>query len=546
MNLLGWLLSNLAAKALSVLEVYHLKTALIQARVGGLGQMPGWWYTIESTTTQHLLTQFEHACREALSSDRATREMMRAKSAKQRFPVIEWIRKLDKLQTTAIKMSERARKPPSTPRKDTMTASLPILRTNGNIGLGTPPISRPPTPPIPVPVVDTHSALRGSHSSSWRPSYANSLVSEPQAALLEPAKDRNRGARGLRHASDIAVRSLPRNISNTSLVNTSDDNCSIDHTESRRDTIEPPPKGSKLSRKLSLGTRLGPGHIRRKHGSAETIESLVTVDEGQRIHMSDDDDEQYIYTVEAIRRQFVSAQDAGTGYDTDGNDSSDQDDNTSPAEHEKPRRLTDSIYLDEENYLASRIRRQSEDIPPLPMAGLTPTYANLLNPSISPAYAAINSSHLSLASVLSGRDEFALAKVDDFFTDSDGKYFKRFQDALSKIDPKTSKAQLCIEEFLVKSEKDWSNNVRSRKLGLTSYHDREPKTVVTQTPQEVPSEESIDSHRSSAHPDSSKEDAPAKPVPPTGIKLFMQRRIGDWPIYAFLIALVRPLSCPSD
>ena len=72
--------------------------------------MPGWWYTIESTTTKHLLAQFEHACREALSSDRHTRELMRAISAKQRFPVIEWIRKLDKLQVTAMKMCERSKK----------------------------------------------------------------------------------------------------------------------------------------------------------------------------------------------------------------------------------------------------------------------------------------------------------------------------------------------------------------------------------------------------------------------------------------------------
>src|SRR5271155_2297899 len=72
--------------------------------------MPGWWYTIESNTTKHAITQFEHACREALLSDRPNRELMRAKSAKQRFPVAEWTKKLDKLQSTAIKMSQGSRK----------------------------------------------------------------------------------------------------------------------------------------------------------------------------------------------------------------------------------------------------------------------------------------------------------------------------------------------------------------------------------------------------------------------------------------------------
>jgi len=457
--------------------------------------------------------------------------MMRAKSSKQRFPVIEWIRKLDKLQTTAIKMSERARKRPPTPLKDALTPSLPLHGATLNPGLRPSPISRPQTPLIPVPVVTIDGSLLESNPSSRRTSYANSVVSEPQAALLDPVKDRNRIApRSLRNASDIAFRSLPRNISDTSLRSMSDDNSSIDHTDSQKGIIEPPPKGSKMSRKLSLGTRLGPGHIRQKHESGGTIESLGAIDEEQRIHMLDDDDEGYIYTAETIRRQFASTQ---TGDDTDANDSSDHDDDV-PTGHGKPRRVTDSVYVDDENYFANRTPQQNGDVPPVP--GLSPMYAGALNPSTNPTYAAMNTSHLSLASVLSGRDEFALAKVDDFFTDSDGKYFKRFQAALAKLDPKTSKSQLCIDQFLIKSEKEWSNNVRNKKLGLDSHH--ESKTWFTKPMEQVPSEESSDSGGSSSHPDSSDYDAPPKYIPPTGLRLFLQRRIGDWPVYAFLLALV--------
>jgi alpha-1,3-glucan synthase len=228
----------------------------------------------------------------------------------------------------------------------------------------------------------------------------------------------------------------------------SDDNSSIDHTESQKGIIEPPPKGSKMSRKLSLGTHLGPGHIRQKHESGGTIESLGAIDEEQRVHMLDDEDEGYIYTAETIRRQFASTQ---TPDDTDANDSSDQDEDVIPTGHGKPRRVTDSVYVDDDNYLADRTQ-QNGDVPPVPALGLSPMYAGALNPSTNPTYATMNTSQLSLASVLSGRDQFALAKVDDFFTDSDGKYFKRFQVALSKLDPKTSKAQLCIDEFLIKSE----------------------------------------------------------------------------------------------
>jgi len=62
----------------------------VGARVGGLGQMPGWWYTVESMTTTHLLHQFRQAIDEALSSGHDTRALMRARSAKQRFPVAQW------------------------------------------------------------------------------------------------------------------------------------------------------------------------------------------------------------------------------------------------------------------------------------------------------------------------------------------------------------------------------------------------------------------------------------------------------------------------
>lgn len=57
----------------------------VGARVGGLGQMPGWWYTVESTTTTHLLSQFKMAIDSALASKQEVRAMMRARSAKQRY-----------------------------------------------------------------------------------------------------------------------------------------------------------------------------------------------------------------------------------------------------------------------------------------------------------------------------------------------------------------------------------------------------------------------------------------------------------------------------
>ena len=92
------------------------------------------------------------------------------------------------------------------------------------------------------------------------------------------------------------------------------------------------------------------------------------------------------------------------------------------------------------------------------------TYAGGLNRPVTPPPFRPEGSHLSLASVLSGRDDFALSKVEDMFTDADGKYFNHFSAELHKIDPKRSKDVLCIEEFIMKSEKEWSNEVRNKRL----------------------------------------------------------------------------------
>ena len=79
----------------------------VGARVGGLGQMPGWWFTIESTTTKHLIHQFKIAIEGALKSKPEMRAIMRARAAKQRFPVAQWVEDLEKLQGTAIKISQK-------------------------------------------------------------------------------------------------------------------------------------------------------------------------------------------------------------------------------------------------------------------------------------------------------------------------------------------------------------------------------------------------------------------------------------------------------
>ncbi|KAK5662545.1 hypothetical protein OQA88_8457 [Cercophora sp. LCS_1] len=75
----------------------------VGARVGGLGNMPGWYYTVESTPAKHLISQFKDAIQGALASDNETRAKMRAVSAKLRFPVARWVEEIEDLHSTSIR-----------------------------------------------------------------------------------------------------------------------------------------------------------------------------------------------------------------------------------------------------------------------------------------------------------------------------------------------------------------------------------------------------------------------------------------------------------
>lgn len=79
----------------------------IGARVGGLGNMPGWWFTIESTSPKHINSQFKMAIEAALATELETRAIMRTYATRQRFPVTQWRAKIAVLHNTAITLSQR-------------------------------------------------------------------------------------------------------------------------------------------------------------------------------------------------------------------------------------------------------------------------------------------------------------------------------------------------------------------------------------------------------------------------------------------------------
>lgn len=167
----------------------------VGARVGGLGQMPGWWYTIESMSSTHLLKQFKLAIVSALESKDSDRALMRAWSAKQRFPVAQWLEGLGELQDQAVHMHEKHHKttPASavgTPRQSMYGSPRQSTHTTPRHSMYVRD-SAPPTPPQ-----WTHSRdTSGPQSSIFMPpsSRASSIhENDPEAAVngdfLMPAR----------------------------------------------------------------------------------------------------------------------------------------------------------------------------------------------------------------------------------------------------------------------------------------------------------------------------------------------------------------------
>ncbi|EAU88623.2 alpha-1,3-glucan synthase [Coprinopsis cinerea okayama7 len=77
----------------------------VGSRLGGLGLMPGWWFPVESSATNHMLSQLTKTIKLALKSTEEERAVLRARSAVQRFPVVEWRQRMEDFHKRSINTS---------------------------------------------------------------------------------------------------------------------------------------------------------------------------------------------------------------------------------------------------------------------------------------------------------------------------------------------------------------------------------------------------------------------------------------------------------
>lgn len=180
------------------------------------------------------------------------------------------------------------------------------------------------------------------------------------------------------------------------------------------------------------------------------------------------------------------------------------------------------------------------------------------------------SSRLSVTNVLGVMKHSELQKVEPFFTDPTGIYYRMYEDLLEDLDGKNSQGPLCVEEYLMASEKDWFGRFHNAKMGRASPvgtprgASPTPRSGAQSPTGRTPSPRSRRSPWGGNTPAESAIDRPLDEADlmeadlalaqfalpddyetPTGMKRLMLMKIGDWPLYTFLLALGQIIAANS-
>lgn len=306
-----------------------------------------------------------------------------------------------------------------------------------------------------------------------------------------------------------------------------------------------------LSRKASLGSRRGPGHTVAQDRHDGAPEHTLTTGQTFLPPIADIDDSL------SIQHDYDATDEEDDDDDAHSRFSFDEDDSPQlamPGAIRSKHRNRDSDTLGDEGHqwpLSPTVGSPSQPPTPDATTGLFPPPRIFSDHSGPPSP---NRSTLSLHSVVGERTDYKLQKVDPFFTDSTGAFYHAFEDKLKTLNGKNSETSNCIEEFLVKSEKEWFNTFRNAKLGRLKKDNESLYSVRRSTksrPQSIHeslhNEDAFEMTESSNDADSQVDEflLGADYKPPTGLRKWMQIRIGDWPLYAFFLALGQIMAANS-
>lgn len=448
---------------------------------------------------------------------------MRAISAKQRFPVALWKQDLAKMHETAMVMSQKQ----MSRAKDPHAAITGEVGTPGHTtpGIATPGLTTPVTSfsnlsalwtgkrsGIATPAVDRSGQTTRAPSPSAAADGRLSLGSRvgPGHELATQARGRKRLSKPRPGSRDS---SLSRSIFTRSRANSAERAAAKGKARSRANSAERAATKGKARSRANSAERAA-ARVKVTDSEPPLPDSLISLPpnltrkEPNRItriaeHQDEDNAENHSSQGDLRQFDFESRNpfdDSGSSRsinDDTENDSSSVDERTmdeyiltpEQLENEKEKRRISKIQRrleaaagsdngegssfgrDRQFTLASRAN--SPSIPGTPNVDerLMPLHGSEPQDPFDDSNAP-KEPYLSLGSVLQGKKDYKLQSVEPFFTDPTGLYYQAFEQKLQKLNGKNSENSLCIEDYLMQSERDWFNRYRSVKLGKSAASSR--------------------------------------------------------------------------
>ena len=519
----------------------------IGARVGGLGNMPGWWFTIESTTTKHFVNQFKSAIEDALSAKSPVRAIMRARATKQRFPVSQWVEDLEKLQSSALEISHKQAAKEKRPTLESPNTPA-ILESRGLMGLMQARLAKSSLRPRPA-VTQTH-APAGALSSIVE----ERLLTGPGPGLgskVGPGTKRKRPPAPLMRkttsavpqVTDTEVVTSEEKISEEPMIKhtrppiADQDTIPIIHHESEGETkkasqkpqrptferasttVAPMKPADRKAVKL-LGMQIPAHQVNALQASKKTPPSSGPSSLGSTplTPLSP------LTPFTPITPQSpISPKSPSTRSHTP---SSTAPSSTAPSSTRPSSIAMSSLKRSSGKSTAATSVTNISSKPRHSKMIQTPHAVDHF-PSLGGHFFPHGSvSLLSADEIKEEKPDNMLQNVMPFFSDPQQEYESNFRQRLKKLSGKNSEGELCIEEYLSRSEKTWFGKLRAAELSKTQGKD----------PEEQPTTTMVQEVRKKARDDGFglKEDY----KPPTGVKRIMRLKIGDWPVYSFLLAFV--------
>lgn len=508
--------------------------------------MPGWWFTIESTTARHFIKQFKTAIKDALRAEPAVCALMRARATKQRFPVQQWVEDLEKLQSSAIEISHKQAAKEKRPTLDTPSTPA-ILETPGLLNVLQSRLIKPSLRPRPAVARGLSSIAEGRPSRpklTAAPSQIGDLSSVAEGRLLagpSPGLGSKLGPSGRRKRQPPPIlRSSTGPVASTAFV--------ADNKQSNGDRISRP---SML--RAPTAPNIRPRQNQNSQEATQTVERPTMKRSPSMPQLRPNDRK----AVKILGMQLPSKEASALNASKHSPSSSDENSTPQPSDSSAPTTpgsASTGFYTPASTPRTSRPQSsvQTNTRPPSTVQTDTTTATSITTTSVKAPANTFNVIHtpnavdmfpslgghyyphgsvpiLSTSEIQEEKPDNTLQNVTPFFSDPKKEYETIFQQKLKKLNGKNSENQLCIEEYLLKSEKSWFGKLRAAELSKPAEDKPPPEQAPTAMVQEI---------RKKARDDGF--GLGNNYQPPSGLKRVMRLKIGDWPVYSFLLAFVSP------